>query len=258
VRWLISQRGLAPPCDDLPDWPRGLEIRTLGTFAIARDGESVVFSRKAPRKPLALLKAIIAEGARGLTTEMAHERLWADLDGDAAAESLAAALHRLRRLLGCAEAVRLSEGRLTLDASLVWVDAFAFERLSQSSSAAARQRAASLYRGGFLPDDDSAPWTVPARERLRARFIRLVDEEGRDHEASGRLDEAIACYQRGIDIELLAEPFYQGLMRCFQRQDRRAEGAAVYRQLRRTLSLMLGVVPSPQSEHLGRTLLSQP
>jgi DNA-binding SARP family transcriptional activator len=258
VRWLILQRNLQPPHDDLPDWPRGIEVRTLGAFTILRNGETLEFSHKAPRKPLALLKAIIAEGERGLTTGAAHERLWLDQDGDAAAEALGAALHRLRRLLGRPEAVRLSDGRLMLDPALVWVDAFAFERLSQGSSADSGRRALSLYRGGFLPDDDAAPWTVPARDRLRARFVRLVGEIGRDHEASGRLEEAIACYRRGIDADALAEPFYQGLMRCLQRQERCAEGVAVYRQLRRTLSLVLGVVPSPQSEQLGRTLLGQP
>jgi DNA-binding SARP family transcriptional activator len=95
------------------------------------------------------------------------------------------------------------------------------------------------------------------RERLRTRFVRLVDDVAQQHEAAGRLDEAIACYRRGVEVDLLAESFYQGMMRCLAQQDRRAEGAAVYRQLRQTLSVVLGIAPSPQSEQLGRTLLGQ-
>lgn len=257
VRWFIRQRNLQPPRADLLNWPRVLEIRTLGAFHVARDGEVVEFSHKLPRKPLALLKAIVAQGARGLSTDAACERLWPDLDGDAAVESLGSALHRLRRLLGSGDAVRLSERRLTLDESLVWVDAFAFERLLEGDSVTARENALSMYRGDFLPHDEGDSWTAAMRDRLRARFVRLVDDIGQEHEAAGRFDEAIACYRRGIEVDLLAERFYQGSMRCLAQQARRAEGAAVYRQLRQTLSVVLGIAPSPQSEQLGRDLLRQ-
>ena len=257
VRWLIRQRNLKPPRADLINWPRVLEIRTLGAFHIARDGEVVEFSHKLPKKPLALLKAIVAEGVRGLSTDAARDRLWPDLDGDAASESLGSTLHRLRRLLGSGDAVRLSEERLTLDESLVWVDAFAFERLLEGGLVTAREDALSMYRGGFLPHDEGDYWTAMMRDRLRARFVQLVDEISQQHEAAGRFDEAIACYRRGVEADLLAENFYQGMMRCLVQQNRRAEGAAVYRQLRQTLSVVLGIAPSPQSEQLGRTLLGQ-
>jgi DNA-binding SARP family transcriptional activator len=257
VRWLIRERTLQPPRADLLDWPRFLEVRTLGGFQITRHGEVIEFSHKPPRKPLALLKAIVAEGPRGLSHDAACERMWPDYDGDAAAESLGSALHRLRRLLGSSDAVRLSDARLTLDEELVWVDAFAFERLLEGGSAMARESALSMYHGNFLPYDESYSWTAAMRDRLRQRFVHLVDDLGQQHEAAGRLDEAIACYRRGIAVDLLAERFYQGLMRCLAQQDRRAEGAAVYRQLRRTLSVVLGIAPSSQSEQIGRTLLGQ-
>jgi ATP/maltotriose-dependent transcriptional regulator MalT/DNA-binding SARP family transcriptional activator len=257
VRWLIRERKLKPRRPDVPGWPRALELRTLGSFQIAKEGEIVVFSHKAPRKPLALLKAIVAEGSRGLTTGTACERLWPDLDGDAATEAPGAALHRLRRVLGHGEAVRLSEGRLALDESLVWVDAVAFERLIESGTEEGRQQAISIYRGNFLPHDESESWTNAARERLRTRFVRLVDETGQKHESAGSLEEAMSCYSRGIEVDPLAESLYQGMMRCLARQNRLAEGAAVYRQLRQTLSVVLGVAPSPQSERLGRALLGQ-
>jgi ATP/maltotriose-dependent transcriptional regulator MalT/DNA-binding SARP family transcriptional activator len=257
VRWLIRDRNLQAPRSDVPGWPRSVELRTLGDFQIAKEGEIVAFSHKAPKKPLALLKAIIAEGSRGLTTGTACERLWPDLDGDAATEALGAALHRLRRMLGHNEAVRLSEGRLSLDESLVWVDAVAFERLVENGTAEGRQQALSIYRGNFLPHDESESWTNAARERLRTRFVRLVDEVGQKHEVAGSLDEATTCYRRGIEVDPLAESLYQGIMRCLAQQNRLAEGAAVYRQLRRTLSVVLGIAPSPQSERLGRVLLGQ-
>ncbi len=68
ARWLIRERRLLPPQQDLLDWPRTLEIRTLGAFQVAKNGEVLEFWHKIPRKPLTLLKAIVAEGTRGLST----------------------------------------------------------------------------------------------------------------------------------------------------------------------------------------------
>ena len=252
VRWLIRERALEPPTPDAPGWPRPLEIRTLGGFGIFRHGEAVSFGHKTPRKPLALLKAIVAAGDRGLPSETACHWLWPDHDGDAAAESLASAVHRLRRLLDAKDAIVVSDGRLSLAPAQAWVDAFAFERQAADPGGAA---ALALYRGAFLPHDDTEHWTVPVRERLRSRFVRLVEDAAGTFERRGELDRAIAEYRRGIDADPLAESFYQGLMRCYAELDRRAEGAAVFRQLRQTLSVVLGVAPSAQSLRLGRMLL---
>lgn len=257
VRWLIRERKLAPPHPDVHGWPRDLEVHTLGSFRILKQGKPIEFSHKAPKKPLALLKAIASEGVRGLSLPVVYERLWPDLEGDSAAEALGTTLHRLRRLLGSNDAVRLSEGRLSLDESLVWVDAFAFERLIDTGSPAAREQAASLYRGNFLPHDEGESWSSATRDRLRARFVALVVEIGHAHEQAGRCDEANTCFRRGIEVDPLAEALYQGVMRCLARQNRRAEGAAVYRQLRQTLSVVLGIAPSAQSERLGKELLGQ-
>lgn len=254
VRWLVRERSLEPPQPDAPGWPRPLEIRTLGDFGVFRHGEPVAFGHKTPRKPLALLKAIIAAGDAGLPSETACHWLWPDHDGDAAAESLASTLHRLRRVLDAKDAIVLSGGRIALDPAHAWVDAFAFERRAAQPDGAA---ALALYRGTFLPHDDAEHWTVPARERLRSRFVRLVEDAAGACERRGEFERAIVEYHRGIDADPLAETFYQGLMRCHTALDRRAEGAAVFRQLRQTLSVVLGVAPSAQSLRLGRALLGQ-
>jgi DNA-binding SARP family transcriptional activator len=66
---------------------------------------------------------------------------------------------------------------------------------------------------------------------------------------------AMDCYRRGIEADPLAETFYQGLMRCLAAAGRQAEGAAVFRQLRQTLSVVLGIPPSARSRHLASILL---
>ncbi|MBX9962873.1 MAG: hypothetical protein K2Y35_07465 [Burkholderiales bacterium] len=256
VRWLVSSRGLDPPEPDTPDWPRAIEVRTLGTFAITLDGRAVDFGQKTPRRPLALLKAVISAGPAGLSTERARALLWTELDGDAAAEALAAALHRLRKVLGDPNALRLNDGRITIDHRMVWVDAFAFDRLAEHAHEHAQHQALELYRGPYLPLDETENWSISMRDRLRARFATLVTRRALALERTSRFEEAIACYHAGIGAEPLAETLYQGLMRCHLTLGRRAEGASVYRQLRRTLSVILGISPSAQSESLGKALLA--
>jgi DNA-binding SARP family transcriptional activator len=52
----------------------------------------------------------------------------------------------------------------------------------------------------------------------------------------------------------LAEEFYQGVMRCHAATGRIAEGIAVYRRLRQTLSVVLGLKPSTRTEKLAQLL----
>ena len=52
-----------------------------------------------PKKPLELLKAIIAFGGSNVATERICDALWPDADGDRALNSFKFAIHQLRRLL---------------------------------------------------------------------------------------------------------------------------------------------------------------
>lgn len=254
VARLVTEWGIQPATADEPDWPHPLEIYVLGPFAVRRFGSPIEFRRKPPRKVLALLKIIAIHGEHGISVENARHLLWPDLDGDAATMSQSAALYRLRRMLGLPDAIRSTEGRLTLDPTYAWVDLAAFERLAASEREPDRLRAMAVYRGPLLPHDEDDAWTTAARLRLRDTFARLVEQvaaplEHTDPEAAERL------YLRGIEAEPLAEACYRGLMRCHAGRGRAADVAAVYRRLRQTLSVLLGIEPSAESERLRKRIL---
>jgi DNA-binding SARP family transcriptional activator len=116
------------------------------------------------------------------------------------------------------------------------------------------RRAMELYGGNFLPSDADEAWVVNPRLKLRAAFTRIVEELGRSLELSGRWDEARTVYQRGVEADELIEEFYAGLMRCYRATNRHAEGLAVYRRLRQTLSLVLGVAPSLECDAMADAL----
>jgi LuxR family transcriptional regulator, maltose regulon positive regulatory protein len=259
VRQLIRQWRIAPPAEDVAAWPWPIRVRTLGEFDVRLNDAPIAFGRKAPKKTLALLKAIIARGGQAPESVLL-DTFWPDEEGDAAARSLGAAVHRLRVLLGDGDAVVQQGGQLWLDRTRVWVDAWVFERAlgaardAPAGDHAATAQALALYRGAFLAEDEGEPWPVPMRERLRSKFVQAVADHASRLEAARRDEEAITWYLRGLDADNVVEPFYQGLMRCYARLDRLPEAVSAYRRLKQTLSVLLSLPPSAGTEKLYRSL----
>jgi LuxR family transcriptional regulator, maltose regulon positive regulatory protein len=245
---------LKPPSRDIKRWPWPLRVYTFGQFEVLRDGRPLEYSRKAPRKTIALLKAIIAFGGTNVREQRLVDAFWADEEGDVATRSMNAALHRLRKLLGDGDAIVQQGGALSLDKSRVWVDAWAFEDLLARPQTADPAELLSLYRGSFLAEDDGEPWPVTMRERLRGRFIHAIAEAGQQLEMTKRPEAAIECYLRGLDADPVVEYFYQGLMRCYATLDRLSEALSAYERLKRKLSITLGLKPSAQTEKLYQSM----
>ncbi|MBX9632238.1 MAG: hypothetical protein K2X67_17100, partial [Burkholderiales bacterium] len=172
VRAFIRAFALDPPAAGCDAWPWPIRITTLGSFVLEVDGQPVSFAGKAPRKVLALLKAIIAFGGRDVKDYLLIDALWADQEGDVARDAFRVALHRLRKLLGRPDAIVSDDGRVGVDPRVCWVDAIAFESALQRAEHAAG--ALGRYCGSFLPGDVDEPWTAPMRERLRKRFLNAT------------------------------------------------------------------------------------
>ncbi|MEX0959815.1 MAG: BTAD domain-containing putative transcriptional regulator [Burkholderiales bacterium] len=263
VRGLIRRLRLRPPSIDLEAWPWPVRVFVLGQFRVLVDGEPLAFSRKVPKKPISLLKALIAFGGRGVAMDRLVDAVWPDEEGDRAVDACWLSLHRLRKLLGTADAIHLVDGRMSLDPNLVWTDTGAFEQALSTASdvspeATHLDRVLSLYKGDFLAGEPEAPWATPLRERLRGKFIHQLERYGLCLEELGQWDNAVSWYLRGIDTDPMAEAFYQGLMRCLRAQGRIAEAMSAYRRLRQTLSITLGIAPSPATEAVARALRSSP
>jgi DNA-binding SARP family transcriptional activator len=69
--------------------------------------------------------------------------------------------------------------------------------------------------------------------------------------------EAIRLYLRGIDADVIVEAFHRGLMRCYRCAGRLTEAVSAYRRLRQTLSVVLGIAPSAESEALHREIIAE-
>lgn len=265
VKTIIRAFGLRPRRPDMDGWPWRVKVYTLGRFEVLVDDKPLEVSRKSPRRPLSLLKAVVALGSVNVPASKLIDALWADEDGDAAVRDFNVALYRLRKLLANPKALLVEDGCVSLNASHCWVDVLAIERRFDELDWALKQdddlqmsgcldTIRGLYPGSFLPADTEADWSVSLRERLRGRVVSAIQRAARRFEAAGRWDEALDWYGQGLDADDLAEAFYQGLMRCHLQMGQRAEGLTAYRRLRECLAAGLGIAPNPSSETLRRQL----
>ena len=267
---LIRYRHLEPeePPVHLETWPWPIKLVTLGRFEVIVDDRPVQFPRKAQKKPLALLQALVALGGRRVREDGLTESLWPDSDGDAANQALSVTLHRLRRLLRHEGAIVRSDGHIGLAPSLCWVDVWAVEQtLARAEAAIARSpvrdhewaasirwtdRAVALYRGEFLGDPRS-PWASRVDVRLRDQLLRQLRRIGLLWEGIGDWEAAADCYRRAVTINESAEDFYRRLMQAYLRMDRRGDAMQAYQHCRKILA-GLGVIPSAETEAVAKAL----
>lgn len=265
VKRLIRQRGLLPPENADECWPWTVRVFTLGGFRLLLNGEAFVSVGKPQKKPLELLKALVAQGPSGAVARNLAALLWPDAEGETLKKTLDITLHRLRKLLGGDNAVLLQEGKLSLNPKICWCDVWVFERMAErviSSLQApvhaadvvksASARALHLFNGAFLATEEDSAWLLPARDHALSRFQRLIAGLGRHHEQTGNWEAAGDLYRRGLEQDNLNEFFYRRLIFCLQKQNRHTEALCVYRRCRELLSIVLGVAPSAETESLIR------
>lgn len=264
ARELISRRRLPPPADaPVPEqWPWRFRLYTLGRFALVRDGEPLAFTSKTQRKPLDLLRALVALGGRGVSVGLLAEVLWPDAEGDLSKHNLDTTLYRLRRLAGADEIITFQDSRLTLNPGYCWVDVWALERLlndlprkleQRHSPANLLERLQRYCQGEFLTGTGEA-WVIKARDQLRGKVLRAVIQLGDALEQADHWPQAIDLYQHGLRMDPIAEELYQRLMRSYDRLQRPAEALRLYQQCQRTLQETLGTSPSENTERLYRQM----
>lgn len=272
VSALVRERRLALDAsrDALAGWPWAYRAHTLGAFRLLKNGAPVTFSGKAQKRPLEMLKVIIARGGRDVSAEHVTEAMWPRIDGDSARRSFTTTLHRLRKLLGEDRAIVLSEGKVTLDGRYLWSDCWAFEqltarldqllrgpreRIEPDKLAALADRLLELYGGPFLGNEPEEAWALPMRDRLRTRFVRCVGELARYWQNAGEPARAADLLERALEADNLAESLYRHLMLCHAQAQRRAEAVETYNRCRKTLAAALKVEPSPETRALYEKIL---
>ena len=275
ARRIIALQALDPPPLAGPAWPYHVHVRTLGGFELRIADEQYRPAHKSQDKPLELLKLLVACQALGRESadkDWIAERLWPDSDTPNARKSLDMTLTRLRRLLEDEDAILTAEGRLGLSPTRVWTDvrplmaALAGARSRRDAKArgddveriaAAAEIAAVLehFRGPFLPEDSESAWLLAGREAVSAavRAALLIA----DALLMGRDDRLlIPALERAFAADPTSEDLARALMRALGREGQHAEVLRVYRRLRDMLSIVLGVAPSADTQHVHASIMA--
>lgn len=268
ARRIVELHRMAPPPEAGATWPWPLSIRAFGRFDVLRRGAAMALRDKAQKKPLDLLKALVACGGRAVDKVRLADFLWPDAEAGAATASLDMAVSRLRKVLGVPDALAIVDGKVDLDPGLVWLDTWTFDRDVESLQSILHgpadpddaqvaelvARLVAAYRGHFLEHDEPARWMLGPRDRWRSRFLRSLSDVGRHWERRSRFDAAIVVYERGIEVDALAEELYRRLMQARLARGEPAEAARTYLRCRDALAAELGIAPSAETEALYRSI----
>jgi LuxR family transcriptional regulator, maltose regulon positive regulatory protein len=276
VRRMIVANRLEPPEHAGPHWPWSVRIRTLGGFELEIQGERYRPAHKVQDKPLELLKLLVCGQAMGrdsVDKQWITDRLWPDADAPNARKSLDMTISRLRRLLRDDDAVLSLEGRLQLAPRRVWTDvapllrALSLVGMHRDDHAGGRKvRLATAtadvrtvlehFRGPFLPEDEGPPWLLAGREAVVAAVRSALLTA--DTLLAGREDEfLIPALERAFVADTTSEDIARALMRALARRDQFGEALRVYRRLREMLSIVLGLVPSRETEQLREKIYAE-
>jgi|GEM_PF-3507188 len=213
ARHLVERRRLPAPDPDVPRWPWPLEVRALGGFEIRLGGTPLPPGRKLPERPLAILKYLIAHGGEADRGRLL-DALWPDSEGDAAHSAFSTNISRLRRLLGIAEAIRVSSGTVTLDPRYCRLDTSEFERLSFAPISTARlEEAMALYRGPLFGNLDNTPWAAAYSEHLRSLLAGSAVTLAQQRYEAGDTEAAERAIEQALGAEPLSEQLYYRVMR---------------------------------------------
>lgn len=252
---------LEPAPFHIDNWPWPLRLQTFERFQFARNGQAMQFNGKAQKRPLDLIKFLIAHGGCDVGTDRIIDEIWPDTDGDKAQSAFSTTLNRLRKLVGFKEAIRLQDGKVSLDRRYCWVDIWAFQHFiadadrlwqkeERQQACVLYEKAISLYTGHFLAEDLDKPWAITARERFKYLFLNAITKLAMGSERDGDFEKAIACYTKGLDVDNLEERFYQRLMVCHISLGQHARALKTYQRCRDTLQRVLDIAPSEKTERI--------
>jgi len=252
-----------------PAQPASVQLRLVGTFAVARGSAPVSTAELGSRKARILLKLLAVERARTVPMDRIAEVLWDDAPPAGPAENIATLVSRLRRALGAdvihggRHGYRLGPPttvQVDLGDASRWADE-AERRLAAGEPAlalAASARALDLLTAGaVLEDEPDAEWAQPARAEqsdLTQRVRRVLAEAALE---TGDNAAAAAAAASAVAAAPYDERARRALMRAHAAGGEPGRALAAYAELRDLLAAELGADPAAESQELHLAVLRE-
>jgi hypothetical protein len=205
IHQVIAARRLKPPASAaLSDaWPWPIQVHALRPFAVTIAGKPLESGTRAQLKPLAMLKFLACVEGGPVAVTRVLDALWAQEDPAAARRVFDVTVGRLRQLLGTAAAVEVSQGRIELDPTVVWLDTRALAEVARSAAppASIARRALALYRAPLLASEEEEGWVLAARGRASKWFVAAIERAVQGLVAAGAADDARACVNQAALVD---------------------------------------------------------
>ncbi len=254
-----------------------IRVLTFGTLQVIRGDHHVTEGDWHTRQARQLLKILITERPRPVSTDRLIEILWPQSTPDAAATTLRSAINALRNVLE-PERPNRAPSRYIITQTPgyafhllpeIWLDVDAFEHkltaaqhITGQSPAELAQRlqmleeAVALYQDDYLVSDPYADWAEAERERLRERCFMALLQLAELQAMGGDYAAAISSTRRILARDEVRENAYQALMR-YQAESGDSAGALLsYERCRTILADELGADPSPLTQLWHQRILN--
>ncbi|MEO6836222.1 MAG: AAA family ATPase [Candidatus Tumulicola sp.] len=231
-----------------------LVVRLFGQANVSYAGVPVKFAKRSTT--LAMLALIVLKRGQAISRESLAFTLFPESDEMAALAELRRYLYLANKalparsgdpwLLVDAETVRWN------DASDTFVDIAEFERLS--ANAQTQAQAIELYAGDLLEDiyDD---WVLSERERLRSRYLAVLDESLERHRSNREFAGAIACAKRVLATDPWREDTLRALLAIRYESGDTAGALAEYERFVKRLRDELAIAPMPETVAVRQSIL---
>jgi len=229
--------GASPAALRHPDADARLRIRCFGGFTISLDGQPLDRTRMRREKARELLALLVVASGRPRSLEYLAQQLWPDVPVERARNRFHVTLSALRSVIEPADAhdalhLRRDGQRYFLDpASAVSVDAWHFDRLIRTATAAGRSTdhalvllddALALYSGELLAGEFTAEWPDDIAAHYRDQVVQAAADLAEARLKRGQVSQALAVLRQAEEITRRPGPADPRLLRlraaCMQRQ----------------------------------------
>ena len=272
VKDFIIRRSLRPPAAaiDITGWPWPFRINTFAGLQIQVDGTDEPDISRSQGRPSQLLRVLIALGGRGINAVAVAETLWPHVDREYGNKSLTINLHRLRQNFGNDDVIILSDGHLSINPDLVWLDIWALDNHLASIESSLTtpgyiadektvdslfDRLIEIYRGPFLNQNEEYDCFNIARDHYRVEFIKGVSmlvESITRYNLAGNVPD---LYKRAIQRDPTAEAIYRRLMLWYLEAEQYVDAMETYDRCRSAMARTAQQVPSAEMQSIYNKLV---
>jgi DNA-binding SARP family transcriptional activator len=245
----------------------GLEIKILGPWEIAANGEPVVL---AGERRIGVLTRLALSAGQPVPAEQLITQVWGESTATTAGKQLHIVVSKLRGLLSPHqddEIIATVSGGYQLNLPRERIDAHLFSLLARRARAARARaeiatadglfhQALALWRGDALAGV-TAPWVQAESARLEEERLSTLEDHVDLRLAAGDHDAVVPVLTAHVEANPLRERPRAQLMLALYRASRPSEALAVYLETRRVVADELGIEPGLALRRLQQAVLRQ-